>query len=566
MRFTLLYILSFILSFSQAFAGLPPTTIKGQSTSTQAPTTFNLQVPNSQSTRLGGTTALIETGNNNNNPDPGFETGTTTNWFNFVGRSTLTNISNGTFGKRALQVASGSGVYANDQIAYNDLPSFGKEWNGLNIQGSAYVNIPYDGYSICIYRYSNVPALESSSCSSITNRTGWQQVFAYVGGQDATDKYFVAILKNGTIAGGNTETILVDEVYIGPSTNISQGTAPNTFTAKIASGGTITDITPGGSSWISSCVKSSTNNFVGTCTLTGFTSTPNCTFTPDGGGAVNANGVTASSFSYRTYDLAGAAASSGISVSCTKTGSDFVQNAITPNIADFVNEFTAQVSSAGVVSSENQDFINGNAVVTDTSLYTFTWVSNKFPVAPNCTALSYGSGPTTSDVVEIETLSSTTGIALRNMAGGTKTAIGFTIHCSRAGTDYRPQIPVPQLLGSVTSNATGAYRIETARIAGASSGGCNSNATSGSTFVCRTSTTGWISPSWISTGIYTVTFPVGTWSAPPACTCSAISYGTTGKMACASSENTTTTGTNIYTAEGSTSFNTAIDIICMGPR
>jgi hypothetical protein len=61
---------------SQAFAGLPPPTAKGQN-DTSAPPTFNLQVPNSQSTRVNGTTALLDTGNLNELANPGFDGGTT---------------------------------------------------------------------------------------------------------------------------------------------------------------------------------------------------------------------------------------------------------------------------------------------------------------------------------------------------------------------------------------------------------------------------------------------------------------------------------------------------------
>lgn len=61
-----------LLISSQAFAGLPPTTVKGQNDSA-ASVTFNLQVPESQSTRVNGTTALIETGNGNLLGNPGAE-------------------------------------------------------------------------------------------------------------------------------------------------------------------------------------------------------------------------------------------------------------------------------------------------------------------------------------------------------------------------------------------------------------------------------------------------------------------------------------------------------------
>lgn len=64
-------LIALLLISSQAFAGLPPTTTRGQSDST-AKTTFNFQAPHNQVTQLDGA-ALIETGNGNILPDAGFE-------------------------------------------------------------------------------------------------------------------------------------------------------------------------------------------------------------------------------------------------------------------------------------------------------------------------------------------------------------------------------------------------------------------------------------------------------------------------------------------------------------
>ena len=60
-------------SFSAQAGSLPPATIKGQSDLGVAPTTFNLQVPGNQITRLGGVNALIETGNESILANPGAE-------------------------------------------------------------------------------------------------------------------------------------------------------------------------------------------------------------------------------------------------------------------------------------------------------------------------------------------------------------------------------------------------------------------------------------------------------------------------------------------------------------
>lgn len=65
-------LIALLLISTQAFAGLPPTTTKGQSDSS-AKVKFQFQAPHNQFTNLGGVKTLIETGNNNILPDPGFE-------------------------------------------------------------------------------------------------------------------------------------------------------------------------------------------------------------------------------------------------------------------------------------------------------------------------------------------------------------------------------------------------------------------------------------------------------------------------------------------------------------
>jgi len=74
------YIIASILITSQCFAGLPPTSVKGQSDSSSI-VKFNFQTPNNQITDLGGPKALIETGNDNLLKNPGFEAATVdTGW------------------------------------------------------------------------------------------------------------------------------------------------------------------------------------------------------------------------------------------------------------------------------------------------------------------------------------------------------------------------------------------------------------------------------------------------------------------------------------------------------
>lgn len=68
-------LIALLLISTQAFASLPPTNVKGQSDSS-AKVKFQFQAPHNQFTNLGGVKTLIETGNGNILPDPGFEAST----------------------------------------------------------------------------------------------------------------------------------------------------------------------------------------------------------------------------------------------------------------------------------------------------------------------------------------------------------------------------------------------------------------------------------------------------------------------------------------------------------
>lgn len=67
-----------ILISNISYAGLPPTTVKGQ-TDVGAKVKFQFQAPHNQITDLGGVSGLIETGNTNILTNPGFEA-SVTNW------------------------------------------------------------------------------------------------------------------------------------------------------------------------------------------------------------------------------------------------------------------------------------------------------------------------------------------------------------------------------------------------------------------------------------------------------------------------------------------------------
>ena len=100
-----------------------------------------------------------------------------------------------------------------------------------------------------------------------------------------------------------------------------------------------------------------------------------------------------------------------------------------------VDVFSAKVSSAGVVSEENVDWINGNAVVTGTAVYTMTFNTSIFTQAPNCQCTpDYLGGSGARDCM-ISTLSETTyGVTLTS--AGTIATNSFKIMCQKQGADF----------------------------------------------------------------------------------------------------------------------------------
>lgn len=98
-----------------------------------------------------------------------------------------------------------------------------------------------------------------------------------------------------------------------------------------------------------------------------------------------------------------------------------------------VNEFSAAVSSADVVSNESTDWINGNCTNATAGRATCTFQTSLFSVAPNCQV----TGDQGNDLATIDSVSASS-VIVRTQAANTTTDtdLGFKIHCQRAGSDY----------------------------------------------------------------------------------------------------------------------------------
>ena len=99
--------------------------------------------------------------------------------------------------------------------------------------------------------------------------------------------------------------------------------------------------------------------------------------------------------------------------------------------------FSAKVSSAGVVSSENLDWLNGNCTLFGNSQFRCNLNSGIFTVAPNCTASIKGVPVSNSN---IEAVSSTrVDVYTYNTTPALDVARDFELICQKAGSDFKPK-------------------------------------------------------------------------------------------------------------------------------
>lgn len=306
---------------------------------------------------------------------------------------------------------------------------------------------------------------------------------------------------------GTAPAIYLGKLYYGQATNIGSGIAPNTFSAKVSLAGVVSDET--GGDWINgNCSLSDTSLFACTFSTGFFTATPTCTFSLLNNGDAAASAISISttvaanstSITYRTsFNATKSAVAVGIT--CTKTGSDYSQNTIT------ANNYNYDWTAAGLSTTQQ-----GFGTVTYTNAMDCRHKRDGGDLLMDC---RFTAGTTTAsqarftlptgltiDSVKVPA-GSVAGRWYRNNASATTTKSGAMLiniassdsHVYFTGDEYTPaigpfnatngstlfgtgevvffeaRIPIsgwsetqnaPQLLGSVTSNASGALKFEAA--------------------------------------------------------------------------------------------------------
>lgn len=195
-----------LFSFS-AQAGLPPTMSKGQSDANPT-VTFNFQAPNSTVTRTGGTTALIETGNENYLLNPSFE-GTTfsTSWTAAIITPVVeTTIIKAGKNSAKLTYSAQTGGYSQDVTPTQQFAS-------TNLEASCWVNTSLTTMQVC----ARTAGADLSNCTAVPSTGTWQYVpmnFSAANG--------ASIGVNVKTSSSTTGSAYVDNCYVGPARNLSQ--------------------------------------------------------------------------------------------------------------------------------------------------------------------------------------------------------------------------------------------------------------------------------------------------------------------------------------------------------
>ena len=102
------------------------------------------------------------------------------------------------------------------------------------------------------------------------------------------------------------------------------------------------------------------------------------------------------------------------------------------------NTYSARVDNAGVVSSENIDWLDGNCSVSGTSLYTCTIKSGVFSLTPNCfVTLDNGTiNPFNATMDGLNNTATVLKYSTFNSSTGAANARPVYVSCQKQGTDY----------------------------------------------------------------------------------------------------------------------------------
>lgn len=243
-------LIAYLFTLTNVFAGLPPTTLKGQS-DTLKPTTFNFEAPNKQVTNTASATGLIETGNKNELENSSFEhTAIGTAWT--VSNATPSANTTTQFeGKKSLSLALTGALSLTQSSTINAARKL-----GVQMVASLWVKSD-DVSDLQLCSMKNGAEDKCTVTGGYVQGSGWRQLT-------------VSFLGNATSNGlklkstDTTGTVLVDLAFVGVGSPIVDFTPDMVYSAKVSATGVVSDEN---TDWINgNCSVTSTSLF--TCTYT----------------------------------------------------------------------------------------------------------------------------------------------------------------------------------------------------------------------------------------------------------------------------------------------------------
>lgn len=478
-----------------ASAGFPPSVLKGEAQST-SPTTFNFITPNNQSTQVAGIRSRIETGSKNLLNNASFEHQTLDTGFSFTGGGTsaasttnlqdgarsLTRTSTGVWTviqDSTLYAASKSGqeaevsvwVYsitasadlwlcprvngasvttsvANGCMQYTQLglpqkltifPLFGGTSTGFEVKGAGAITYILDdaylgdrrptqlGVTTTPWTDVGVMTITAVSGGAVKGATAIDRIMSSRVGQNIKANYQYRQTGAGTAGTGHylfsLPTGLTFDSMIVPFTGA--------FNAMASIQGSL--VGTGQAS-----VGTNQNNI---CKLVAY-STTQFRVVCSASGGVEADAFVQFTVSSSSYQLSSATAQYNFLLDAPIAEWAADTNAFTTRCDDPRNcetVFSAKVSSAGVVSGENLDWLEGNAALSDTSLYAFTFKTAVFSVAPNCFTTPDATTASLSERnVSVDNSSaSSSNVSVRTVNYlSSKETSAFNLYCQKQGADY----------------------------------------------------------------------------------------------------------------------------------
>lgn len=303
-----------------ANAGLPPTTIQGQS-DTSPKTKFGFQVPYSQFTDLGGIKALIETGNTNGLVNASFEhVAPATGWTAGLNVSSAVNTTSYVDGKQSLTLTASATISGAQLIWYQDWTP-GSSLSGNNGEASLWVNTTASTLQVC-------PRVQGTTlvgqCVSVPGTGNWVKAstnFIFpTSGSVGVALYSTAGFLSGATIGS------IDKGYVGLATNLSQVSQAQVF-------GTLKYASTSGCSWT-----------VNSSTYTDFSANVSCaTPTVTGNATVPGSKIPAIPFSVMPpgdYEFT-------INLNPRTVGADYMSCRLVDELGTQIEEWGFQNSNAG---------------------------------------------------------------------------------------------------------------------------------------------------------------------------------------------------------------------------